>query len=132
MKKTTICYDISTSPAEMTDFVSGGIVLNIVLSESTEGFITLGCVRSAICDGKAELDLSVLTDGIYEPVLSNGESVLHFEKIMLKNGAVTPLLTEEPVIRKLMRRVRALELKSVDCEGRIGMIEEKIRTNVIF
>ena len=51
---------------------------------------------------------------------------------MLKNGAVTPLLTEEPVIRKLMRRVRALELKSVDCEGRIGMIEEKIRTNVIF
>lgn len=132
MKPSKIKYQITGKYGLWQHYKSEGLVLEILTEGSDGGYIQINEVQSKIKDGLATLDLSILEDGIYEPTLVSDEQIFRLEAIEKRDGTIAPVKTSDATVRRLLKRVRELEITSGALEERVLAIEEKIRTDVLF
>ena len=132
MKQSNIKYQITESYGIWQSYTAQGTVLDIIIDGVDCGYIQIDEVQSKIHDGLATLDLSILKDGVYEPVFVDENRIIRLEPIRKQGGTVEPTRTQDATVRRLLKRVREVESIASSLERRVAEIEEKMRTDVIF
>ena len=132
MKPSKIKYQITNGYGLWQHYKSEGLVLEVLTEDVEEGYIQINEVQSEIEHGLTTLDLSILEDGIYEPILVSNERVFRLEAIEKTGYTVRPVKTSDATLRRLLKRVKELECTTADLEERMLAAEEKIRTDVLF
>ena len=132
MKLSKIKYQIIGEQGLWQSYESEGLILEAVVEDVNCGYVQISEVQSKIKDGIATLDLSILKDGIYEPLLVCEDRVIRLEAIKKYDGTITPMETSDATLRKLLKRVRDLESVVPGFEGRLLAVEEKLQTEVLF
>lgn len=132
MKPSKIKYQITSGYGIWQSYTAEGVVLDIVIDGLDCGYIQIGDVQSKICDGVATLDLSVIKDGVYEPIFVSEDKIIRLETIRKHRGTVEPTRTQDATVRRLLKRVKEVENIVSGLEQRVTDIEDKMRTDVIF
>lgn len=132
MKPSKIKYQIIGEHGLWQSYQSEGLILEVVTEEVDCGYVQISEVQSKINDGVATLDLSILRDGIYEPLLVCKDRVIRLEAIKKFDGTIAPQKTSDETVRRLLKRVMELERITPNFEERLLAIEEKIQTEVLF
>ena len=132
MKHSKIKYQIVGGHGLWQNYKSEGLILEIILESFNGGYIQINEVQSQISGGLSTLDLSILSDGVYEPRLISENRIIRLEPIKKQDGTIAPLTTQDYTVRRLLKRVYELESISNDLQNRVLEIEEKMKTDVIF
>ena len=132
MKASKIKYQITGEYGLWQHYKSEGVLLEVLIENVDDGYIQIDEVQSNIKDGVATLDLGVLKDGTYEPTLILDNRIVHLESIKKSDGTIAPPRTSESTVRRLLKRVKTLELTTDSLLERLAAIEEKMRTDVLF
>ena len=132
MKTSKIKYQITDGWGLWEHYQSNGLVLEVQIDDVDDGYVQIKEVQSKLTDGLATLDLSILSDGIYEPVFVSDDKIVRLEKIEKANGTIAPIKTYDAIIRRLLKRVKRLETNYESLDKRTLAVEEKIQTDVLF
>jgi hypothetical protein len=132
MKTSKIKYQITDGWGLWEHYQSNGLVLEVLIDDVDDGYVQIKEVQSKLTDGLATLDLSILSDGIYEPVFVSDDKIVRLEKIEKANGTIAPIKTYDAIIRRLLKRVKRLETNYESLDKRTLAVEEKIQTDVLF
>ena len=113
-------------------YKSEGVVTEMLFEGLDDGYVRIDGVQSKIINGIATLDLGILNDGVYEPTLVLEDKVIHLEAIKKSGGTILPVKTSDSTVRRLLKRVNVLEDTVNTLVERLGAVEEKMRTDVLF
>ncbi len=114
---------ISPSPSRL-------ITVNVEGAE--DGYLTFGPVTCRFAEGEASFLRGAVPDGIYRPVLSCKGYSLKLEGVKLEGNVLSPIPTEDWVVRLLIRRTEALEEKTNALEEQLKKLQEDIRGRGFF
>ena len=132
MKSSKIKYQIIGDHGLWQHYKSEGVVLEVIIEGADGEYVQINEVQSKINNGVATLDLSILKDGVYDPTLICEDRLIRLEAIRKAEGTIAPLKTSDSTVRRLLKRVRELELITKELNERLAAAEEKIRTDVLF
>ena len=92
--------------------------VSVTLQRAAEGTLCIGELTLAVKGGKTYADVRRLPDGVYRPLLLTGRASMPLEPLLISGDVISPLPTEDSVIRMLLRRVSSLEerLRELDAE----------------
>ena len=128
-----LTYEVFDSCAELAKCeLHGGYDLKMVFNTIGEGFIKIGSHTARIASGECNLDLRLVDDGEFEPLVITRERTLKLPKIKKHAKQIDLCGAEIGFVLELSLRERRLEEKVKALEEDILRLRELIIGKSIF
>ena len=106
---TKIEYSTFSGIGEWRSYTKGGQMAEISFSSIKEGNLIIGGNIYPLSCGVVTVNAKEIKDGIYQPKVNTGASLITLEPIEVRKGIICPTPTEEQTVRRLCNRLEAAE-----------------------
>ncbi len=129
---TKITYRIVDGFGELRKLIRGkGHKLLIYIEPASDGYIAIGDAVIKVNGGKAEINLSLLDEGILSPSFAGDERVT-LEPVLYDKGKIYSMPISEEALRRLLVRFDLLTTRHEALCQRVCLIEKKLGGPLIF
>ena len=104
----------------------------LIFSSLKGGELILDGYRVPMNRGVCRLPLTAIPDGVYSPVLITEGRRISVEGFLKQGSTISPLPTEDAVIRRLIERVRLCERTIATMQERIDELTRLCKGNELF
>ena len=128
-----ISYEIFKEDAEITFFEGASDeIAEFSFSEVEEGLLSIGGIVARVSGGKCRLDLRLIENGSYEPVLILQSKVVRLPRITKSGRKLKPFECTDEFVRSISLRERRLALRVVALEKELKELSSKIYDTTIL
>ena len=128
-----IAYEFFDGAAEITLFESGGSdEAEFSFPDSAEGLLSIGDIVGRVHGGVCRLDLRLIENGSYEPVLILKGGCVKLPTLEKSGRRIRPTDCTEKFVRDISLRERRLAMRVCALERELERICSKIYDTTIF
>ena len=128
-----ITYEIFDSEAEITEFIpDSGVTLELFVKDRSEGFITFGHHTLRLTGGRASIDVRLLDDGSFTPVLIEKSSRTPLPSVIKQGKRISVSYCDEDFVRALSIRERRLCRRVKELEEAIAALKGSVYGSTIL
>lgn len=109
-----------------------GNILRVCVSSEEYSFVIIGEKKYKLRSGKAEIDLSLIPNGISEVSFINGTRKTTASPFFMNNGTVTRVPCDGFLLKALEEILLSLSERLASAEAKLLSLEEKIIPKNIF
>ena len=106
---TKIEYSTFSGIGEWRSYTKGSQMTEFAFCTINDGNLIIGGNIYPLCGGVATVNGGEIKDGIYQPKVNTGSSIITLEPIEVRKGTISPTPTDEATIRRLCSRLEAAE-----------------------
>ena len=106
---TKIEYSTFSGIGEWRSYNKGDEMTEFSFCSIKEGTLIIGGNIYTLSGGVATVNAKEIKDGIYQPKVNTGSSIITLEPIEVRKGTISPTPTDEATIRRLCSRLEAAE-----------------------
>lgn len=128
-----IYIELFDGECEMISFEEGGgLLLDFCFSRKIDGYVCLAHMAARIEGRERELNLGILPDGEYSPVLVIGDERIDLPRIRKHAGALFPVGHDIAYIDELSLRTKRIADRLKGIEDKLENMEKLIKGSRIF
>ena len=106
---TKIEYSTFSGIGEWRCYTKGSPMTEFAFCTIKEGNLIIGGNIYPLSSGVAIVNGGEIKDGLYQPKVNTGTSIIPLEPIEVRKGSICPAPTDEATIRRLCSRLEAAE-----------------------
>ena len=128
-----ISYEIFKEDAEITFFeASSSEIAEFSFSEVDVGLLSIGGIVGRVSEGKCRLDLRLIENGSYEPVLILEGKLVRLPRITKSGRKLQPFECSEQFVHSISLRERRLAQRVLALEKELKELSSKIYDTTIL